>query len=102
MSFITGLLLIDAPASALNNVGKLEGSRYENAVGVKLIRSREGSYPYVSAQAFRYWLRDTLQKQELEWKASPIYREKSVAYTYADPIDYWDDDLFGGDIRSSE
>lgn len=95
MSFVTGLLLIDAPASALNNLGKLEGSRYENAVGTKFIRTREGSYPYVSAQAFRYWLRDTLQKQEREWQASPIYREKSVAYTYADPITYWDDDLFG-------
>jgi CRISPR-associated protein Cst2 len=95
MAFITGLLLIDAPASALNNMGRLEGSRYENAVGVKFIRTREGSFPYVSAQAFRYWLRDTLGKQTPEWKASPIYREKSVAYTHADPIGFWDDDLFG-------
>lgn len=96
MSFVTGLLLIDAPASALNNAGKLEGSRYENAIGTKVIRvPREGTYPYVSAQSFRYWLRDVLQQQVPEWRASPVYREKNVAYTYADPIEYWDDDLMG-------
>ncbi|CAG1014441.1 hypothetical protein ANRL4_05213 [Anaerolineae bacterium] len=96
MSFVTGLLLVDAPASALNNAGRLEGNRYENAIGTKVIRvPREGSYPYVSAQSFRYWLREVLQKQVPQWNASPVYREKSVAYTHADPIEYWDDDLLG-------
>ncbi len=95
MSFITGLLLIDAPASALNNLGQIPGSMVENAVGVKMINTREGTYPYVSAQAFRYWLRTTLEDGSWGWKAAPIYREQKIAYTDANPIRYWDDDLFG-------
>lgn len=95
MSFVTGLLLIDAPASALNNLGNIPGSLTDNAVGVKAISTREGAYPYVSAQAFRYWLRETLEEQVEEWKSSPIFREKKIAYTDANPILYWDDDLFG-------
>lgn len=95
MAFVTGLLLIDAPASALNNLGTIPGARTDNTVGVKVIRSKDGTYPYVSAQAFRYWLRDTLEHADLGWKAAPIYREKKVAYTDANPILYWDDDLFG-------
>jgi len=94
MAHITGLFLIDAPASALNNLGAIEGERYDNSTGVKLIRANDGPYPYVSAQAFRYWLRQTLQSVE-EWKAAPIYREEKVAYTDANPIEWWDDDLFG-------
>ncbi len=95
MSFVTGLFLIDAPASALNNLGNIPGSLTDNAVGVKAISTREGAYPYVSAQAFRYWLRETLEEQVDEWKNSPIFREKKIAYTDANPILYWDDDLFG-------
>lgn len=95
MSFVTGLLLIDAPASALNNLGLIPGARTDNIVGVKFIRAKDGSYPYVSAQAFRYWLRTTLESANLGWKAAPIYREEKVAYTDANPIKWWDDDLFG-------
>jgi len=95
MSFVTGLLLIDAPASALNNLGSIPGARTDNTVGVKVIRAKDGFYPYVSAQAFRYWLRTTLENKDLGWKAAPIYREEKVAYTDANPIEWWDDDLFG-------
>lgn len=95
MPFVTGLFLIDAPASALNNLGSIPGARTDNTVGVKVIRAKDGTYPYVSAQAFRYWLRTTLENSGLGWKAAPIYREEKVAYTDANPILYWDDDLFG-------
>lgn len=95
MAFVTGLFLIDAPAAALNNLGNLPGSRTDNTVGVKIIRAKEGGYPYVSAQAFRYWLRATLEKGHREWRAAPVYREEKIAYTDANPIRYWDDDLFG-------
>lgn len=95
MSFVTGLLLIDAPASALNNLGSVPGARTDNTVGVKMIRTKEGAYPYVSAQSFRYWLRTTLENGDFGWLAAPIFREKKVAYTDANPIKYWDDDLFG-------
>lgn len=95
MAFVTGLLLIDAPASALNNLGSVPGARTDNTVGVKMIRTKAGAYPYVSAQAFRYWLRTTLENGNFDWQAAPIFREKKVAYTDANPITYWDDDLFG-------
>jgi CRISPR-associated protein Cst2 len=95
MSFVTGLLLIDAPASALNNLGNIPGERTDNKTGVKMIRAKDGAYPYVSAQAFRYWLRITLENAGIGWKAAPIYREEKIAYTDANPIEYWDDDLFG-------
>lgn len=94
MAFITGLLLIDAPASALNNLGLMKGQPDENKTAVKSISTSEGQYPYVSAQAFRYWLRETLADNS-EWKMSPIERTESIAYTNADPIKYWDDDLLG-------
>ena len=95
MTYVTGLFLIDANASALNNLGAIEGERYDNSTGVKVIRANDGVYPYVSAQAFRYWLRQTLQQNDLGWKSAPIYREEKVAYTDANPIKWWDDDLFG-------
>lgn len=97
MAFVTGLLLIDAPASALNNAGAEAGARTDNTVAVKAIRTRTGeNYPYVSAQAFRYWLRTLLEKlPDTGWQAAPIFRETKVAYTDANPIRYWDDDLFG-------
>jgi CRISPR-associated protein Cst2 len=95
MAFVTGLLLIDAPASALNNLGNIPGERTDNVVGVKMIRAKDGAYPYVSAQAFRYWLRTTLDNAGVGWKSAPVYPEEKIAYTDANPIEWWDDDLFG-------
>ena len=89
MSFVTGLYLIDAPASALNNLGSIPGARTDNTVGVKVIRTKEGYFPYVSAQAMRYWLRATLQANK-DWKEAPIYREEKIAYTDANPILWWE------------
>jgi CRISPR-associated protein Cst2 len=86
MSFFTSIFLIDAPASALNNLGAIEGSRNDNSVGVKIIKTREGAYPYVSAQAFRYWLRNTLEKGEFGWQASPMYREEKNRLHRCQPI----------------
>lgn len=96
MAFVNGMLLIDAPASALNNAGQVPGARTDNTVAVKSIRTREGAFPYVSAQAFRYWLRITLeQATDTGWQAAPVFREEKVAYADGNPIRYWDDDLFG-------
>jgi CRISPR-associated protein Cst2 len=94
MSHVTGLLVIDAPASALNNAGADTEARTDNAVAVKFIRAPEGRYPYVSAQAVRYWLRTQLALEK-GWAASPVFRETKVAYTDAEPIRYVEDDLFG-------
>ncbi len=97
MAFITGLILIDAPASALNN-----GESEDIKAKVKSIYVHgQGHFPYVSAQSFRYWLRTGLERQDPAWKAnaSPIYNagkgKNQQAYTAGDPIQYWDDDLLG-------
>lgn len=96
MAFITGLMLIDAPAAALNN-GQSENIEAQ----VKKIRSAQGEdFPYVSAQAYRYWLRSTLDTYfEAEWEASKIYTagsgQRQQSYTEGDPIQYPDDDLLG-------
>lgn len=95
MAFVTGLFFIDAPASALNNAGMIPNEREENTSGVKVIKTKEGLYPYVSAQSYRYWLRTTLQQRVPAWRAAPVYREEKIAYTDANPLRYWDDDLFG-------
>lgn len=95
MSHVTGIFIVDAPASALNNAGKNDDARTDNAVAVKCIKTPEGGrYPYVSAQAVRYWLRTQLA-QENGWTPSPVFREAKVAYTDAEPTAYAEDDLFG-------
>ena len=95
MPFISGVMLIDAPASALNNAGANPSAPTDNAVATKIIRTKQGAFPYVSAQSFRYWLRTTLENaSDIPWNAAPIFRKAKVAYTDANPILWWDDDLF--------
>lgn len=95
MAYLTGMMLLDAPASALNNAGADVGAKTDNTIAVKKIRSAEGTFPYVSAQAFRFWLRTTLEQGDFGWKAAPVFREKKIAFSESDPITNWDDDLFG-------
>jgi CRISPR-associated protein Cst2 len=94
MAHLSGLLLVDCPASALNNAGAAPGTRTDNVVAVKKIVTKTGTFPYVSAQAFRYWLREALKGVE-GWTPSPIFREDKIAYTDANPIAYAEDDIFG-------
>ena len=92
---VIGLVLIDAPHSALNNAGKGASDLTENIVVVKKLRKGKNVYPYVSGQAWRNWWRTTLQK-DLKWRLSPVERkDKNTAYTAADPVEYPDDDVFG-------
>ena len=91
---VVGFMLVDAPHSALNNAGADAGDRTDNIVRVKSIRRGRKVYPYVSGQALRYWWRDTLEKK-YGWNISPIERQKKIAFTSANPIDYDDDDVFG-------
>jgi CRISPR-associated protein Cst2 len=67
---------------------------------VKYIRKSRGSdtshiYPYFTAQAYRRWLRVTIEADPQGWNMSPVYREEKVAYTDSNPLTWWDDDLFG-------
>lgn len=98
MAYLSGLFLVDCPASALNNAGQFmemeRQSRYNNWAAIKKVRTKEGVFPYVSAQAFRSWLRESLRSIQ-GWTASPTFREESIAYTDANPVLYAEDDLFG-------
>lgn len=91
---LTGMFLIDAPASALNNAGLEAGITAENRVIVKKIRVGRSEFPYVSGQAVKRWWRETIYRK-FRWNLSPITREEKVAYTAANPIDYEEDDVFG-------
>lgn len=94
MLMVAGYVLIDAPHSALNNAGTDASERTENIVRVKAIRKGREIYPYVSAQAWRYWWRMTLQ-EIFSWELSPVERAEKIAFTKANPFKYPDDDVFG-------
>ncbi len=89
-----GFVLIDVDVVALNNAGKNTQSNNDNAIATKSIRKNGRSYVYVSGQAWRYWWREALQKNQ-GWALSPITRDGKIAFTNADPLNYPDDDVFG-------
>ena len=91
MTYLVGKIALDVVAGAPNNAGS-DG----NVAATKTMRVGRDVYPYVSAQAFRRWLRDSLPAEE---QASPVERsgsgKKQQAYTSGRPDKYLDDDLFG-------
>ncbi|MBO4270954.1 type I-B CRISPR-associated protein Cas7/Cst2/DevR [Microbispora triticiradicis] len=91
MSYLVGKVVLDIVAGAPNN-----GLGEDNVARVKQLRVGRDVHPYVSAQAFRRWLRDSLPSSE---PASPVIRsgsgQKQQAYTKGRPDLYLDDDLFG-------
>lgn len=89
-----GFVLIDVDVVALNNAGKNTQSNNDNAIATKSIRKNGRSYVYVSGQAWRYWWREALQKNQ-GWTLSPITRDGKIAFTNADPLKFADDDVFG-------
>lgn len=89
-----GFVLIDVDVVALNNAGKNTQSNNDNAIATKSIRKNGRSYVYVSGQAWRYWWREALQKNQ-GWNLSPITRDGKIAFTNADPLKFPDDDVFG-------
>ena len=94
MRFATGMVLIDAPHSALNMFGKPTASTEDNVVVVKKLRKGRYLYAYVSPQAWRYWWRKTLELH-FSWNMSPLFRTQKQVFTAANPIKYDDDDVFG-------
>lgn len=96
-----GFVLLDMDVVALNNAGKDTTSNFDNAIKTKSVFKNGENYVYVSGQAWRYWWRDTLQKN-FAWQLSPIKRDKTSAYTNADPMIYPDDDIFGYMRAASE
>lgn len=89
-----GLMLVNAPHSALNNAGIEAGERTEETVRTKKVYRGRDTFPYVSGQAVRYWWRTTLESK-YDWDLSPLEREKKIVYSEANPLEYPDDDVFG-------
>lgn len=101
---IAGTFLIDATAAFLNGAGTAPGEDKTTTVP-KTFREQNGSrkeeVPYVSAQAFRRWLRDTVN-EENSWPPSELHpigisERGSVnkIATELNPIEFPEDDIFG-------
>lgn len=91
MAYLAGQAVIEIKAGAPNN------ARGEDNIGmVKKFTAGRETFPYVSAQAWRRWLRDSLPSSE---PVSPVFRsgegKKQQAYTKGRPDMFLDDDLFG-------
>lgn len=91
---VQGFVLLDVDVVALNNAGKSTNTLNDNGIATKTIIKNGRRYVYVSGQAWRYWWREALQKNQA-WKLSPITREAKIAFTNANPIEFADDDMFG-------
>lgn len=91
MTYLVGKIALGVVAGAPNN-----GLGESNVAVVKSMRVGGQQYPYVSAQAFRRWLRDSLPATE---ERSPVTRtgsgQRQQAYTSGRPDRHLDDDLFG-------
>lgn len=101
---IAGDILCDATATFLNGAGLASGED-QNTILPKLfketVNGRKEDVPYVSAQAWRRWLRDT-SNEENNWTPSELHAiefnakgSTSKISTELNPIDYPEDDLFG-------
>lgn len=101
---ITGALLIDATAAFLNGAGLGSGEDKNKVIPKTFkekVNNRFEEVPYVSAQSWRRWLRDTTN-EENSWKPSELKGIKesekgstTKIATELNPIDFPEDDLFG-------
>ena len=102
---ITGALLIDATAAFLNGSGLGSGEDKNKVIPKTFkekVNNRFEEVPYVSAQSWRRWLRDTTN-EENNWKPSELKAigegsEKGSTNKIAtelNPIEYPEDELFG-------
>jgi len=97
---VTGTFLVEAPASFLNGAGLGDGENRNVTIPKTFMDGRE-RVPYVSSQAWKRWLRNTLI-EETNWPASELrpidLSEKGTTNKIGgafDPIGYPEDDIFG-------
>lgn len=98
--YITGTFAVHADGAYLNGAGLSTRGENKNTSTVKKYWKGK-PIPYVSAQAWRRWLRNTLI-EETSWKPSTIeaiqLSEKGTSAKIAgklNPLDYPEDDIFG-------
>jgi CRISPR-associated protein Cst2 len=96
--------LIDATAAFLNGAGLGSGEDRNKVIPKTFkekVEGRSEDVPYVSAQAWRRWLRDTTNEENAwnpsELKAIDVSAKGSTnkIATELNPIDFPEDDLFG-------
>lgn len=102
---ITGALLIDATAAFLNGAGLGSGEDKNKVIPKTFkekVNNRFEEVPYVSAQSWRRWLRDTTN-EENDWNPSELRsigksegkESTNKISTELNPVDFPEDDLFG-------
>jgi CRISPR-associated protein Cst2 len=101
LTYITGTFLIQAEGAFLNGAG-LDTGEDKNAVIPKTFADGRNRVPYVSAQAWRRWLRSTFHDEypeepaaEIEVLAVNAKGNPSKIGTKMDPITFAEDDIFG-------
>jgi CRISPR-associated protein Cst2 len=94
MTYLAGKIVLAVTAGAPNN-----GAGSGTTAPVKKATVRGRTYPYVSAQAFRRWLRETMVvRGSVPSPTARVGKQEGKAQkatTDADPAQYADDDLFG-------
>lgn len=99
MTFLAGKMVLDVVAGAPNN-----GEGDDNVGRVKTLRIGRQTHPYVSAQAWRRWLRDSLPAEEPRSSVERVGKggKNQQAYTAGRPDRFLDDDLFGYMVAVSQ
>jgi len=100
LTHVVGTFLIQADASFLNGAG-LGAGEDKNVTIPKTFRDGKYQVPYVSAQAWKRWLRNTVI-EETKWMAS---EPKAIGWnpkgnvnklsSELNPVDFPEDDIFG-------
>lgn len=100
ISHIAGTFLIEARGAFLNGQGQMAGEEYP-VTDHKHFSDGFDQVPYVSAQAWRRWLRDTLI-EETGWPSSQFKVVKfnpkgntAQITSELNPVDFAEDDIFG-------
>jgi len=100
LTHIAGTFVIQADGAFLNGAGLEQGEDRTTTVPKTLLDGKT-RIPYVSAQSWRRWLRNTLI-EETGWEASEIRAIKfnkkgntSKVSSEVNPVDFAEDDLFG-------
>ena len=100
LTHIAGTFVIQAAGSFLNGAG-LGSGEDRNVTIPKSFRDGGAKVPYVSAQAWRRWLRNTLI-EETGWPASELVAvgwnpkgNVNKITSEVNPVEYAEDDIFG-------
>lgn len=102
LTHIAGTFLIQAEGAFLNGAGIDESREGRNTVIPKTYQDGRYRVPYVSAQAWRRWLRETFKEEYPDEPATELRALSRNARgnpekigTLMDPVVYAEDDIFG-------